>query len=754
LFEFTPSSRIFADTLRERSLLALLLCLAVGLAYSNSFEGEFLFDDYHTIVQNRYLRSLHDTYMLHFDIGRTHGEPIGGGRTVARWTLALNYAISGLNPVSYHAVNLGIHLACVLALFGLARRTLRLSSLHGHYTAKAATGIAFSAALLWGLHPLNTQAVTYIIQRLESLMGLFFLLACYGLLRGSQSKGPFLWYLAAAVSFWLGMWTKEVMATAIIVLPLYDRLFFADSWRDLLRMRWGFYLTVLLPVLWFVWKTAGVFDAGGTGQMGLQNKEITTLEYFSTQPEVIWWYLRLAFWPDPLCLDPDWPIQTDGRVILFAGLTMGALFLAAWWLTLRGSKAGFLGMAFFLILAPTSSLMVIPDPMFEHRMYLPLICVVLAVVLAVWEVVSRMISSDSARLGTAVVLLLVTAVPLGVRTYLRNFDYHSRPRMWANVLDTAPHNLRAQSNLRVSHLVPKNWPAAVDYYRQQMEREPDNPAHHWNLAHFLIRLDRQREAIEALRRTIALNPGHVRAEGQLAALIALDRPWEAEWRFRRVIEEDHRLVQPRIDFGHMLLAQQRFDEATEQFDRALRLHPKSAQAAAGLGDAHLALGDYGEAAAAYERTLRIDNEQWGTAEKLGWLVAAGVPAPNTTPEDALIWTDEILFHTASTNYRALDLRAAILYRLGRTEEAIDTAETALAIVEADEDHSGMMQRLKSYRDGVALRVDDTPLASRPTMRIGVSADARKERKSHKRILRFSMGDQIFDARYSAISTPR
>ena len=151
-------------------------------------------------------------------------------RPVVMLTLSANYSLGGLNTWGYHAFNLGVHLLAALTLFGIVRRTLQSPRLRERF-GQAATPLALGVALIWLVHPLQTQAVTYIIQRCESLMGLFFLLTLYCVIRGFQAARPAWWHAAAALCCFLGMGCKQVMAGAPLLVLLYDVVFLSGTVR-------------------------------------------------------------------------------------------------------------------------------------------------------------------------------------------------------------------------------------------------------------------------------------------------------------------------------------------------------------------------------------------------------------------------------------------------------------------------------------------------------------------------------------------
>jgi len=193
-----------------------VIAVAVVAAYSRTYSVPLLFDDGGAIANNASIR--------HW--GSAFWPPItttAGGRPVLNLSLALNFAISGTSVWSYHALNLAIHGLAALTLFGIFRRTL------APRVGPAAPGLAFSAALLWALHPLQTESVTYIVQRAESLMGLFYLLTLYCFIRGTEGQkaeepnpgrpGTSVFLYFSAFFCLLGMATKEVMVSAPLMAP-------------------------------------------------------------------------------------------------------------------------------------------------------------------------------------------------------------------------------------------------------------------------------------------------------------------------------------------------------------------------------------------------------------------------------------------------------------------------------------------------------------------------------------------------------
>ena len=288
--------RFLLGTCHRTTLLAAsLIALATVVAYENSFRGPFVFDDRASISENATIRHLWPIWKPLFP-PNLHGETVGG-RPLLNFSLALNYAASGFEVWSYHVGNLAIHLLAALLLFGVVRRTLLLPGL-GEQWNGAATPLALVVALLWAVHPLQTESVTYIVQRAESLVGLFYLLTLYCVIRGASSS-PW-WYAAAVAACALGMASKEIMVSAPLIVLLYDRAFLAGSFRDAWRRRWGLYLALATTWLLLGWLAISAGNRGGSAGFGVG---MSAWAYLCTQFGAIAHYLRLSFWPHPLVLD-------------------------------------------------------------------------------------------------------------------------------------------------------------------------------------------------------------------------------------------------------------------------------------------------------------------------------------------------------------------------------------------------------------------------------------------------------------------
>lgn len=533
---------------------------AAGLwAYHNSFSGAFLLDDVHAIVENPLLRQP----------GRLLFASV---RPVADLSFALNYALGGLEVWGYHALNLAIHLAAAGTLFGILRRTLQHRRFNGRGPGEA-TGLAFAVALFWLLHPLQTQSVTYIVQRAESLMGLFYLVTLYALIRWEAAPAARFWSGASLLACALGMATKASMATAPLAVLLYDRTFCSGSFAWAWKRRKGYYLGLaatwlLLPLLLSAappWEPTA----------GFALESVTPLQYFLTQPGVILHYLRLSFWPHPLVLDyGDWPLARTFGAIVPPLLGVGAFLLLTIWLWHRRPEIGFWGGWFFLTLAATSGLFPIKDLAFEHRMYLPLAGVTAVAVLTADRGLRRLFSSARLRQTVAVGLCLAAGVALGGLTIRRNEDYRSEVRMWRDVVAKRPNNARAHSNLGNKLLAEGRVAEAVTHFERSIALQPDNPDAFNNLGSAYERLGQIQKARGSFERALALHPFFAQAALNLASLdVAEGRFQQAQERLEKIRSEDLGLKgikQRALAQGRILVSRNQFAEAELQLREAVR----------------------------------------------------------------------------------------------------------------------------------------------------------------------------------------
>lgn len=528
----------------------LWVALVVVACFGNGLNGEFVLDDAPNIIENQSIRNLWslEPWSPPAEAFSVVGRPFGN------FVFAIDYTLFGLNVRGYHAGNILCHVLAAWALLGCLRRTLSLPSLPPRLRMHG-DALALAITLLWAAHPLQTAAVSYVSQRLESLASLWYLLTIYCFVVGSVSaedtppRQRKVWHTLAVIACLLGVLTKEIVATSPLLLLLYSLLLFPDG-RAAIRRNWMTHLALFatwIPLAYLI-----LHAQGRSGTVALTG-QITPLSYFLTQIGNIATYLKLCFWPSPLIFDYGWDVVSSWREVVGPALLLAVLLVATFWAVRFHLGFGFLGVAFFLLLAPTSSFIpILTQTAAEHRMYLPSAVVMTAVVLgmfAVWPHAVRLIPRlDRPALGLpglCVPLLLTGAVLLMLSgiTLRRNLDYRSAETLWRDTVAKRPDNPRARMALASCCQSHRLYQEAIDHCHEAIRVAPDYLNARVCLMRAYFAANRESDAV----RDVALRPVFLKlflsearrlaAEGQNEeALEQLDRALELKFNEREVQE--------------------------------------------------------------------------------------------------------------------------------------------------------------------------------------------------------------------------
>jgi tetratricopeptide (TPR) repeat protein len=590
----------FLSSRRAPWWAALAIGVAAMATYLNSLNGPFIFDDISAIQQNETIHSL----------GRALSPPPGAlpvsGRPVVNLSFALNYALSGLNVWSYHLANLLIQALAGITLFGLVRRTLANGRTPFSDAAfPVSVSLAFSIALLWTLHPLQTESVAYTSQRAESLMGLFYLLTLYFLVRGSDAEkagetAPGRWFGLSCAACFLGMLSKEVMVSAPLMALLYDRTFLSGSFSEAWRRHRQVYLALAGTWILLIISVASAGTTrGGTSGFALG---AAGLNYWLTQFKAVAHYLWLALWPRSLVIyyAAFW-VKSAGQVVPYA-LVVIPLAVATGWALWRRPVWGFLGAWFFAILAPTSLVPNSIQMIAEHRMYLPLAAIVAAVVGGI----TYRAGGRAALLGCAVV-----GLGYGIASAHRNEAYQSNLAIWSDTVAKQPDNPFAHNDLGEALFERGAMADAVTQFREALRVNPDLTGY-INYGYALLLSGRNAEAGQAFATALGLKPGYAKAENGLgAALFGLGHTSEALDHFVKAIRANPSYAEAFGNLGTALASLNRLPEAISADERAVQLNPQSPEAHYSLGNAYYQTNRLPDAVREYEAALRL---QPGSAE--------------------------------------------------------------------------------------------------------------------------------------------
>jgi tetratricopeptide (TPR) repeat protein len=593
------------------------------------------------------------------------GAETVAGRPIVNFSLAINYAISGSQVWSYHVLNLLIHMLAGLTLFGVVRRSLE--RLKAGDTQDRRTLLACAAAVLWIAHPLQTESVTYTVQRAESLMGLFYLLTLYSFIRGVEAEArmqsPLVWFGLSWLACLLGMATKEVMASAPIMVLLYDWMFVSGTIGEAWKRHGRLYAS--LAATWALLAYLVVINSGRGQSVGF-GIGISWWAFALTQFPAIVHYLRLSAWPHPLIFDygAEWvanPWSTVPDIAIVAALAAGTLVGL-----LRRSPFGYLGAWFFAILGPTCLAPSNRQTLAEHRMYLALAPVVVAAVLALGSLPLTRRASPG--------LFLAAAFAFCALTFRRNEVYRTPLALWSDTVAKRPENPRAQENLGGALLDAGRISEAVPYYEKAIQIKPDLTQAHFNFGNVLARLGRNREAIAEYETTLRLDPG--RADAHINLGLILEHTGhlpEAIAEYKAALEVAPNSADAHDDLGDAMLGSGHIGEATAEFRRAVQLQPDFPQALDHLGSVLVQTDQNAEAIGALGRALDINPDDANAHYNLGIALAQTGRLP-----EAIGHFEEAARLQPGDPDAQVNLALA-LAQIGRIPEAVAHCKTALQI---------------------------------------------------------------------------
>ncbi len=568
-------------------LVVCLLYVVVGsLIYANSFDAPFHFDDKLNIVENPHIRV---TALTPEQLGGVLESP-NSKRVLPLFSFALNYYVGEYHVFGYHLVNVTIHLLNGILLYLLIRVTLgirpREPSDRLHSLASYRSAIAMFAGLIWLVHPLHTQSVTYILQRMNSMAALWVLLSllCYVIGRnqqrsdGQRRQAPskatprraYAWFLGCSISAVLAMASKENAATLPFFLILYEWYFYQEA-----RWRWLRQQGVWLAGAIVAFVAVSLIYTDGNPIRSIlytyQGRDFTVVERVLTEWRVALHYISLFVYPHPsrLHLDYDYVLSTslfEPLTTLAALITILVLLRLAFWLAQKGERLLAFGILWFLGNLVIESSILGFELVYEHRTYLPsMFLPVILVVLAF-----RLIKHEWIRVG---VLGLIVGL-LSVATVQRNAVWGNEIVFWTHEAQASPHSARAHSNLGNLLMNEGRGAEAVIHLREALQADPNFAPAHYNLGIVLERQGKVTEAAEQYQQTVDLDREHAGAHNNLGNLLdARGEHERAIIHYRDAIRASPKYAEAHYNLAVTLAQHGKGDEAAEHFREVRRLKP-------------------------------------------------------------------------------------------------------------------------------------------------------------------------------------
>ncbi|MCD6308086.1 MAG: tetratricopeptide repeat protein, partial [Candidatus Latescibacteria bacterium] len=663
----------------------VLLVILTGIVlYANSFDCSFHLDDYDDIINNHAIRNLHD---------------IGGIweymnlRFVGYLTFALNYHFNRLDVSGYHLVNLLVHIGASLSVLWLVRLILSTPVMRARPVARASSQVSLGCALIFLAHPLQTQAVTYIVQRLASLAALFYLLSlcCYFTARLTVKKGAAVWFAGSVVFAGLAFFTKESSFTLPVAVVLCELYFFRGSKERPSGIKHT--LPAFLTIAFLFAAPAAIipgtldfnrlFQAAESQRHG--DPPLTILTYPATQLTVIPRYIRLLLLPAGQNIDHDVPaahsfLETPPLAGLVFLLTLFSCGVA---LFRRSPLVSFGILWFFLTLSVESSLKPLANVMFEHRLYLPMVGFSLVLVGGL----HRLTAARSMSLFRALLIIIVAVFSLA--TVRRNTAWKNETTLWSDAAAKSPGKSRPYHYLGLARQRKGDIEGALAMYRRALEKDPGNAESLANIG--LLRYDAGRydEAAATFRKALGLKPSDAAISSNLGnALVRLKCYDEAVKAYRAAILNDPDNSSYQSNLGHALLRSGRIDEAIAAYREAVRLTPESASLQYRLGEALRMAGKNDEALAAYRRAIGIDPSMTDAC-----LNAGNVYFMQNDFDHAIEWYTRGL--ETNPGYGALHKNIGIAYlREGRKDDAVRHLERAAELLPESTELRVILEKLR------------------------------------------------------------
>jgi len=576
----------------------LLIVIFTLIAYSNTFHVPFQFDDLREISGDYAIKNL-----KHFINLSTHGT-----RYIGYFTFAVNYALHGLDVVGYHIFNLVIHLTNAFFVYWLIILSFKTPILKESSLKDSSKLIALFSALFFACHPVQTQAVTYIVQRLASLATLFYLFSIISYAKARLSlqddqpkRKSLLWYGVSLFSALLAMKTKEISFTLPVVIALYEFMFFKAGIKKRTLCLLPMLLTMLIIPLSLVNISKPLGDViGDVSNAARMQTDVSRWDYLLTQFRVITTYIRLIFLPINQNLNYDYPMSRSlfnpqvflSFLFLLSILILGVyLFFRYRKSALHATLISFGIFWFFITLSVESSVIPISDVIFEHRLYLPSVGFFIALITLVFWLGNKARTVVPVMEKAIIPMLAVIVIALTGSTIHRNTIWGDRMTLWSDVAKKSPDLAGPRNNLGNAFEEKGLTDKAIEQYQIVLARYPNDPRAHENLGVAFFKQGLMDKAIEELQTTIKLRPDYYDAYYNMG-LVFFRKGWieKAIGQYEAALRINPKFAPAYVNLGIAYGYMGSIDKAVNYLETAVNLEPHLAEAHNNLGTAYGKLG--------------------------------------------------------------------------------------------------------------------------------------------------------------------
>ncbi len=612
VFQQNPSLRVLVHIC---SVVFLILII-----YSNTIHAPFQWDDDEFIVNNPFIRNL--DYSVN-DSGSKELRILQGdltNRYIGYVTFAMNYRAHGLSVTGYHIVNIAIHVANAILIYILVLITFKTPFLHASPLRRQSPSIALFSSLIFAAHPIQTEAVTYIFQRLASLMTLFYLLSLTAYIQsrtGQNRLSKILYYGIALFSAALAMKTKENAFTLPIMIAVFDFCFFNDSWKK----RALFLAPILLTLAIIPLTLLGLFGSTLHSPSYMSEVPFDRSSYLFTQFRVIVTYLRLLVFPINQNLWYDYPTYSSfvhPQVLLsFVFLTSLFLFGVSMTLQTRSDGAAASGLAkssahrligfgilwFFIAISVESSVIPLYQLIDEYRVYLPSAGLIISFVTGIFLLKEQFKVSRVAVLTSFVIAVMV----LSAATYARNEVWNDKISLWEDIVSKSPRKERAHFGLGTAYVERNMLDKALEQFSAALALDPYDAQAHNGIGTVYLSKGMFDKAVEHFQLSISILPNYPYSHYNLALT------YQAKKMYDRAIEEYLTVLRLRPydadahnNLAHIYQERRMFDKAIAEYQFVLYLNPQYPQGHYYLGLTYYQAGRTSDAFRELTQELRIN----------------------------------------------------------------------------------------------------------------------------------------------------
>lgn len=573
--------------------LALIVFLGISI-YSNTFHASFHFDDDDSIVNNLTIRDPGNLKFI-WDHHKT--------RFLTYLSFALNYHYNGLNVTGYHVVNLTVHIATSVLVFFLFLLILKTPALKTNNFGNYNQIVALFVSLIFLVHPLQTQGVTYIVQRAASLCTFFYIAAIYFYLRARLRNNVY-YHAVALVMTICAMLSKPLAFTLPLMCVLCEFTFFENSKKEF-KKRCLYLLPYLLTLIIVPFLVSNspfeVKTFNGIKDITRQTSEITRGEYLLTQFNVIATYIRLLFLPLRQSVDYYYPIAKS-LIEVRTSLSLFFIILIFYWTAINFKAKRLLAFGicwFFISLSVESGLYPLRDVIFEHRLYLPLLGFAIylpVVLLALFK-----------NKKTCTLCLSLIIATFSVLTYMRNTAWQNEFTLWQDVVNKFPQNARGYLMLGIEYARDKDFEKAISYHEKAIALDPSFANIYYSLGKVYHQKGDGKKALEYFKKTAELYPEFTDTYFNMALVYEdMGDISKAQEYYEKVLKVDPDNSSATNNLGILYANRDDASKATEYYFKALALNPNNTAAMNNLAGIYDKKGDYNQAIRYYQRAMAID----------------------------------------------------------------------------------------------------------------------------------------------------